>query len=136
MSATTPPAPRAYLEHVALRVHDIHWHIDFFREVLGLTLRAVDGDPDDPRQVWTIGGVQLVASPGFSATASHSAGWLAHLGIMVDDLEQVLKAATEWGARPLPPGANWVQLPDGLAIEFMQATGDAVARALAIDPRA
>ena len=136
MSAATPPIPRAYLEHVALRVHDIHWHIDFFREVLGLTLRAVDGDPDDPRQVGTSGGVQLVASPGFSAPASHSAGWLAHLGIMVDDLEQVLKAAADWGARPLPPGSNWVQLPDGLAIEFMQATGDAVTRALAIDPRA
>ena len=35
---------KAYLEHVAFKVKDIHWHIRFFREVLGMTLRDVDGD--------------------------------------------------------------------------------------------
>ena len=28
---------KAYLEHVAFRVKDIHWHLRFFREVLGMT---------------------------------------------------------------------------------------------------
>ena len=31
--------PRAYLEHVAIRVKDIDWHVRFFREVLGLGIR-------------------------------------------------------------------------------------------------
>lgn len=137
--ATTAPRPaaqRSYLEHVALRVHDIHWHIRFFREVLGMDLREVDGPADDPRQVWTIGGVQLVSTPGFSATASNSQGWLAHLGIMVEDLDRALRAAEGWGAKALAQGPNWLQLPDGLAIELMQATGSSVAQALAVDPRA
>ena len=41
-----------------------------------------------------------------------------------------------WGVTPLPQGPNWFALPDGLCIEIVQATGSAVAQALAIDPRA
>ena len=29
--------PKAYVEHVAIWVKDIHWHIRFFEEVLGMT---------------------------------------------------------------------------------------------------
>jgi len=36
----------------------------------------------------------------------------------------------------MPQGRNWLRLPDGLAVEFIQATGTSVADALAIDPRA
>ena len=46
----------SYVEHVAIRVKDIHWHIRFFREVLGMTLREVQGSDDAPKQVWAIGG--------------------------------------------------------------------------------
>ena len=43
---------KAYIEHVAVRVKDIHWHIKFFCEVLGMDMREVDGSVDDPRQLW------------------------------------------------------------------------------------
>ena len=46
---------KAYLEHVALFVKDIHWHIRFFEEVLGMGLREVDGTVQEPRQYWTLG---------------------------------------------------------------------------------
>ena len=36
----------------------------------------------------------------------------------------------------MPQGRNWLQLPDGLCVEVMQATGTSVAQALAVDPRA
>ncbi len=124
---------RSYVEHVALRVRDIQWHIDFFREALGMPVRAVEGAADDPAQVWTVGGVQLVADPGFSGPE----GRLAHLGVMTEDLEAALAAAYAWeGVSALPQGRNWLALPDGLAVEVIQATGDAVATALAVDPRA
>ena len=32
-------AVNAYVEHVAVRVKDIHWHIRFFGQVLGMTMR-------------------------------------------------------------------------------------------------
>jgi len=122
----------SYVEHVAIRVRDIHWHIRFFREALGMTLRDVDGTADAPKQAWTIGGVQLIADPEFAGPE----GRLAHLGVMTEDLEAALAAAQAFGVTTLPQGRNWLALPDGLAVEVIQATGGAVAAALAVDPRA
>ena len=127
---------KAYVEHVAVRVKDIHWHIRFFKEVLGMGLREVDGPPEAPRQYWSLGGMQLVSSPDFVAPPSNDAGWLAHVGIMVEDLEAALQAAAGWGVTALPQGSNWLQLPDGLAVELIQASPGAVSKALAVDPRA
>ena len=126
----------SYVEHVAVRVKDIHWHIRFFHDVLGMTVREIDGPADAPRQYWTIGGMQLMRTPGFEAAPSNDAGWLAHLGIMVQDLELALAEAQAWGVKELPQGRNWLQLPDGLALELIQVHGDGVAQALAVKSRA
>ena len=104
-------AVNAYVEHVAVRVKDIHWHIRFFREVLGMDMREIDGPPDQPRQYWTLGGMQLMATPDFEASPTNDAGWLAHLGVMVNDLEAALKAAAPWGVRALPQAATGCNSP-------------------------
>jgi catechol 2,3-dioxygenase-like lactoylglutathione lyase family enzyme len=122
---------KAYLEHVAIWVRDIHWHIRFFHDVLGMTMREVDGPPDNPRQYWTLGGMQFIASPEFAGPE----GRLAHLGVMCEDLEAALTAAQAFGVQAMPQGRNWLRLPDGLAVELIQARGNAVATALAIDAR-
>lgn len=129
-------AKKSYVEHVAVRVKDIQWHINFFYEVLGMDVREIDGPTDAPRQYWTIGGLQLISTPDFEAPPSNDAGWLAHLGIMVEDLEATLASAQSWGVQQLPQGRNWLQLPDGLAVELIQASSGAVAKVLAINPRA
>jgi hypothetical protein len=69
-------ARRSYVEHVAVRVRDIHWHIRFFREALGMEIREIDGSPDDPRQVWLTGGVQLMADAGFVGPEGPRGAWL------------------------------------------------------------
>ena len=122
---------QAYLEHVAIKVKDIKWHIRFFEEVFGMTIRKTDGPEDQPRQVWTIGGIQLVSDPSFEGPE----GRTAHLGIMVDDLDWVLEQAYNRGVTQMPQGRNWFTLPDGLAIEVMQAKRGAVSGILAVDPR-
>jgi lactoylglutathione lyase len=124
---------KAYLEHVAVCVKDIHWHIAFFRDVCGMTMREADGDASNPRQYWTLGGLQFIASPDFAGPE----GRLAHLGVMCDDLEATLAAAGRFGVSEMPQGRHWLRLPDGLAVEFMQAApASCVAQALAINPRA
>jgi lactoylglutathione lyase len=123
---------KAYVEHVAVWVKDIHWHIRFFREVLGMTMREVDGPVDAPRQFWTLGGMQFIAAPDFGGPE----GRLAHLGVMCEDLEAALAEAKAWGVTEMPQGRNWLRLPDGLAVELIQAGGNAVAEALAVNPRA
>ena len=122
---------RAYVEHVAIFVRDIHFHIRFFEEVLGMTMREVEGTREEPRQYWTLGGLQFIAMPDFAGPE----GRLAHLGVMCEDLSAALAAAHKFDVKEMPQGRNWLRLPDGLAVEFIQARGDAVSRVLAIDPR-
>jgi catechol 2,3-dioxygenase-like lactoylglutathione lyase family enzyme len=124
---------KAYLEHVAIWVKDIQWHIRFFHEVLGMTMRDVEGTIENPSQYWTLGGLQFIARPDFQGPE----GRLAHLGVMCENLEAALRAAQAFGVSELPQGRNWLRLPDGLAVELIQASpASAVAQALAINPRA
>jgi hypothetical protein len=56
---------------------------------------------------------------------------------MCEDLDAALAAAQRYGVSEMPQGRNWLRLPDGLAVELIQAKPAAcVAQALAIDPRA
>jgi catechol 2,3-dioxygenase-like lactoylglutathione lyase family enzyme len=124
---------KAYLEHVAIWVKDIHWHIQFFHDVLGMTMREVEGTVDNPSQYWTLGGLQFIAKSDFQGPE----GRLAHLGVMCENLEAALHAAKAFGVCELPQGRNWLRLPDGLAVELIQASPPgAVAQVLAINPRA
>ncbi len=123
---------KSYIEHAAVRVRDIHWHIRFFRDALGMDIREIDGPADNPRQVWLIGGVQLISEVGFSGPE----GRLGHLGVMTEDLEAALEEVARWEVRELPQGRNWFALPDGLCVELIQASGGAVEAALAVKPRA
>lgn len=102
---------KSYVEHVAVRVKDIHWHINFFDEALGMDVREIDGPTDAPHQYWSIGGMQLMSTPDFEAPPSNEAGWLAHLGIMVDDLEQALAEATNLVSKPCPRAATGFSCP-------------------------
>ena len=137
---TRSTSSRAYVEHVAVRVKDIRWHMRFFYDVLDMDVRDVDvtdgSDANEPRQYWSVGGMQLIHSPSFEAPPSNDSGWLAHIGIMVEDLDEALARASKYNLKPLPQGRGWLQLPDGLAIELMQAEpASAVAEALAVNPR-
>lgn len=123
---------KAYVEHVAIWVRDIHWHIRFFQDVLGMSMREVQGSLEEPIQYWTLGGMQFIAKPDFSGPE----GRLGHLGIMCDDLEAALAAAQAFGVTEMPQGRNWLRLPDGLAVELIQACPGAVAQALAVNARA
>ena len=80
--------PKAYLEHVAFWVRDIQWHIRFFSEVCGMTMREIQGDVEQPAQYWTLGGLQFIHQPDFAGPE----GRMAHLGIMCEDLEAALAA--------------------------------------------
>ena len=56
---------------------------------------------------------------------------------MCEDLEAALEAARAFDVTEMPQGRNWLRLPDGLAVELIQATpASAVRAALAVNPRA
>ena len=114
----------SYLEHTAVYVKDIKWHINFFKEVFGMPIRYLVGTEEQPEQVWLLGGVQLVEDLGYDSPE----GRLTHLGVMTEDLQECLDAAYERNVVPIPggKGRNFIQLPDGLRIEVMQADDGAV----------
>jgi len=107
----------SFLQHTAIYVKDIQWYVRFFTEALGMPVRNIQGDESDPKQVWTIGGMQFVAAKDFQGPE----GRMAHLGIVTEDLEAALEQVYQWGAIEQPQGHNWFALPDGLVIELMQA---------------
>lgn len=122
---------KSYVEHVAFKVRDIDWHIRFFRDVLGMPVKEIDGSGDAPRQVWTVGGLQLIADPAFDGRE----GRFGHLGMMTDDVDAAIAAAETWGIGSAPQGRNWLLLPDGLVVELNQAVAGAVDQALALKPK-
>lgn len=122
---------KAYVEHVAIWVRDIQWHIRFFKEVLGMEMREVQGNLNEPQQYWTVGGMQFMSLPDFSNVE----GRLGHIGIMCEDMEGALAAAQAFGVTTMPQGHNWIRLPDGLGLELIQAAPGSVAQALAVQPR-
>ncbi|MBK9082739.1 MAG: VOC family protein [Rhizobiales bacterium] len=123
--------PRAYLEHVAVRVRDIGWHIGFFEALFGWTVRQVDGDSASPRQVW-IGGLQLMAAPAFDGAE----GRVNHLGVRCENVEAAIAIARGFaGVTALEKGPNWLVLPEGLIVELLPASDAAVAAAVRIHPQ-
>ncbi|GEO84737.1 MULTISPECIES: VOC family protein [Alphaproteobacteria] len=124
-------ATQAYLEHVAIHVRDIAPHIAFFRDVLDMTITQLDGDPAAPRQVWLLGGIQLIEDSSFVGPE----GRCSHLGIVCADVPAAIEAAIANGAKTTAKGAHWLELPDGLLLEFLPEKKDAVRIVRDLDPR-
>jgi hypothetical protein len=121
---------RAYLEHTAFRVKDIGWHIRFFESVFGWTVRKIDGDEADPKQVW-IGGMQLMAAPAFDGAE----GRVNHVGVRCENVENAITAALSFeGVTHLDKGREWLVLPEGFIVELLPASEIAVTTALSIHP--
>lgn len=123
---------RSFIEHTAIYVQDIQWHIRFFAETLGLTIQKVEGAVENPKQVWMVGGLQLISDPNIK-----NEGRMAHLGIVTECLEDALTEMYSRDGVTQVPGKpkNWVQLPDGLILEMFEQKDNAVAEILAIVPR-
>lgn len=128
--AATPSAAGAYLEHAAIFVRDLPWHVRFFEAVCGWRVRQIDGEADAPRQVW-LGGAQLIAAPGFDGAE----GRVNHIGVRCADVEAAIAAALAFeGVGHLAKGRNWLTLPEGLIVELLPASAAAVGVALTVRP--
>ena len=120
---------QAYIEHVALYVQDIPWYLDFFKQTLGLTERMRKEENNHLKQIWLFGGLQLI-----ERSTSEPQGQLAHLGIMVENQQETLAKILKYDVKQLPQGPNWIELPDGLQLEILQAAPNSVQQALNVTP--
>lgn len=124
-------ATEAYLDHVAFTVRDIAPHLAFFRDVLGMTVTKRDGRQEKPSQVWLLGGLQIVEDADFTGPE----GRFAHLGLICADVPAAIQGALAHGGTSMEKGAHWVEMPDGLLLEFLPDTRNAVEIVRNLDPR-
>ena len=109
----------SYLEHMALKVSDIEWHVKFFEEVSDMPVRMTLGEAPN-RKIWLHAGIQLNEETDFENVE----GRADHLGIMTDNVDAVLEKAYALGVEELPQGHNWIKLPSGIHIEVIGAKND------------
>lgn len=102
-----------YIHHVALKVSDLEWNIQFFEEVFGLKIEKTAGEKPQ-RKVWFREGIQLNES-GHDEPGN---GLMDHIGIRTDEEQDVLRKSREFGCMPLQNGENWFQMPNGIKIEL------------------
>lgn len=123
-------ARQSYVEHAAVTVQDIEWTKNFFEKILGMTEMRRKEKDGQLKMVWLKGGVQLVAAP-----EDYKAGQGHHLGIVVEDMPEVLKEmlAVEGVHHIEGKPEKWVQLPDGLTLELFQEKPGAVKKVLNIE---
>ena len=119
----------AILEHMALRVKDLDWHIRFFEEVFGMPVRAQMGSAPH-RKVWLLAGIQLNEDLDFEGPEGRS----DHLGIMPEDYEGTIAKAYQWNVTELEAGRNWIRLPEGMCIEIVQGKPEEIHHMLQAKP--
>jgi predicted enzyme related to lactoylglutathione lyase len=125
---------KSYVDHAAIRVKDIKWHIQFFSEVLGMQMRKISGSPENPDQYSTHGGIQLISDPSIQEGQFNRN--IDHIGIMVEDLDDAIAEAKKRGIHSAAHAINWLQMPNGLILELIQARpSSAVKELLLIDAR-
>lgn len=111
-------AKGSVLHHIALNVTDIEEKINLFKNVFGMEITLVDGEPDHPRQVWFDSKIQLISQPDSPACT------IAHIALTSRELESDVAGSEEYGGSILPKGDNWLRFPDHLVIELMPAEED------------
>ena len=106
---------KAYIDHAAVTVADIHWSLAFFEDVLGMTETRRRESDGKLQQVWLDGGIQLIEAPG-----KVPGGQAHHLGIRVRDFKGTLAKMLAYEGVHSVDGKpeKWVQLPDGLLLEL------------------
>lgn len=125
-------AVKPFVEHVAVRVADLEWYIEFFTNTMGMEITEDMKDESGKiQQIW-IGGVQLQRKEDFNsgATMAESANEqfvptqrLTHIGIKAEpeEIEPILERvyARPEGMTPFLGRHNWFTLPDGLVVEMV-----------------
>lgn len=105
---------KPHLHHAALNVADLDWYAAFFQETFAMEVRRTSGEAP-ARKIWFSEGIQLNECPDAAAAG----GACDHISLAVPDVPAYVAAALAAGCTPLPQGAHWLALPNGVRIELV-----------------
>lgn len=105
-----------HVDHCAIPVVDIQWHISFFKDVFGMKVREQRVSREGIEQVWMNGGMQFNR-----VRMAPEKNDSFHIGIMVENVSEKLNAAFKFeGVKQFYSKYGWIILPEGLIIEMIQ----------------
>jgi catechol 2,3-dioxygenase-like lactoylglutathione lyase family enzyme len=81
--------------HTAILVRDIRATVAFYRDVVGLPVERMAGEPENPSVVW-LAGLQLVRADGRDVSGN---GVFEHTGLAVRNLDEIVASLQAHGAR-------------------------------------
>lgn len=102
------------LHHVCLAVKEYDRYVSLFENVFGMTERKSLGEAPN-RKIWLHQGIQI----NELSEDTQVSFTVDHIAIAVDDVKAVVADALDNGCTPLPNGAHWVALPNGVKLELM-----------------
>lgn len=102
------------LHHIALLVHNLDWHKNFFETVFEMHISKTSGKIPY-RKIWYSEGIQLNETPDISI----SNNLYDHIAITVPDIGKVITHAKNLGCKQI--SESWLELPNKVRIELIQS---------------
>ena len=104
---------KAMVNHVALNVKNFDWYVSFFEMVCGMTVQRERGE-SPRRQLWFHEGIQLNEKEEEVGNGNR----YDHIGFFTENVTEVVEKAVELGCRQLEGKPHWVEMPEGILLEF------------------
>lgn len=103
------------LHHVAVNTRNFEQTVRFFKELFAMEVIQEKGHSPN-RKLWFREGIQI----NEDQTALTEGDRYDHIGIQVDNWEQLRRRAEEMGCAPVPGKPHWFVTPDKIVIELMR----------------
>lgn len=101
------------IHHVAVNTANFEQTVLFFQSVFEMEISRTRGAAPN-RQLWFRQGIQVNEVP----ECASATGVYDHIGIAVDNQEEVLRIVPSLGCQIQPGKPHWFLTPDGIMIEL------------------
>lgn len=102
------------IHHVAVNSPNFEETVHFFQALFDMEVSRTRGEAPE-RKLWFRQGIQVNEVPAGNSLS----GRYDHIGILVEDKEEILEKAFALGCTAIPGKPHWFTTPDGIVIELM-----------------
>ncbi len=103
------------LDHACIAVREFDVYVALFEELFNMTVKRTQGEKPK-RKLWFNENIQINELEDDEENGTS----IDHISLNVDDVQAVVCDALEHGCTPLPNGAHWIALPNGIKLELMK----------------
>lgn len=108
------PSVKGELHHACIAVKEFDKYVELFEELFNMTVNRTQGEAPK-RKLWFNENIQINELENDEVNGTS----IDHIAIGVDDVKATVCDAFEHGCTPLPNGAHWIALPNGVKLELI-----------------